>query len=165
MSMLFKRAVILAVAVAILGFIVSNAAVLQWLATQDPILDFFLWYVLLSVWLVVVYWALFHKVITLQLNVALLMFWFALGTVFYWAASDASLQNAGLATSRTSVPAFLLASEDQVVSQTFLWMGFSPAVTVILTYVVVPAILVFVAIMIAKRDGANLIHGLFGGHA
>ena len=113
----------------------------------------------------VVYWALFHKMITVQLNVALLMFWFALGTVFYWAASDAALQNAGLATSKTSVPAFLLASEDQVVSQAFLWMGASPALAVILTYVVVPAILVFVAIMIAKRDGANLIHGLFGGRA
>jgi len=165
MSMLFKRAVILAVAVAILGFIVSNAAVLDWLATQDPVFDFFLWYGLLSVWLVVVYWALFHKMITLQLNVALLMFWFALGTVFYWAASDAALQNANLATSKTTVPAFLLASEDQVVSQAFLWLGASPALAVILTYVVVPAILVFVAIMIARRDGANLIHGLFGGHA
>lgn len=165
MSTIFKRAIILAIAVAILGFIVSNAAVLQWLATQDPVFDFFLWYGLLSVWLVVVYWALFHKMITLQLNVALLMFWFALGTVFYWAASDAALQNANLATSKTTVPAFLLASEDQVVSQAFLWLGASPALAVILTYVVVPAILVFVAIMIARRDGANLIHGLFGGHA
>ena len=165
MTTIMRRAIILAIGVAILGFIVSNAAVLDWLATQDPVFDFFLWYGLLSVWLVVVYWALFHKMITLQLNVALLMFWFALGTVFYWAASDAALQNAGLATSKTSVPAFLLASEDQVVSQAFLWMGASPALAVILTYVVVPAILVFVAIMIAKRDGANLIHALFGGRA
>src|SRR5437867_2468912 len=165
MTTIMRRAIILAIAVAILGFIVSNAAVLDWLATQDPVFDFFLWYGLLSVWLVVVYWALFHKMITLQLNVALLMFWFALGTVFYWAASDAALQNAGLATSKTSVPAFLLASEDQVVSQAFLWMGASPALAVILTYVVVPAILVFVAIMIAKLDGANLIVGLIGGRA
>ena len=43
MTTIMRRAIILAIAVAILGFIVSNAAVLDWLATQDPILDFFLW--------------------------------------------------------------------------------------------------------------------------
>ena len=43
MTTIMRRAIILAIAVAILGFNVSNATVLQWLATQDPILDFFLW--------------------------------------------------------------------------------------------------------------------------
>src|SRR5437867_5970803 len=121
MTTLMRRALILAVAVAILGFIVSNALVLDWLATQDPIIDFFLWYGLLAAWLAVVYWALFHKVITVRLDVAIMIFWFALGTVFYWAASDAALQNASLKTSQ-NVPAFLLASEDQVISQIFLWL-------------------------------------------
>src|SRR5437762_1868836 len=99
--MLLRRAIILALSVAILGFIVSNAAVLQWLAVQDPILDFFIWYGLLAAWLAIVYWALFRKHITVRLDAAILIFWFALGTVFYWAASDAALQNAGLATSNT----------------------------------------------------------------
>ena len=157
----FGRALILAVSVGIMGFIVSNAAVLQWLATQSPTVDFFLWYGLLSVWLAVVYWALFHKHITVKLDAALLLFWFALGTVIYWAASDAALMNAGL-PSGGSVPSFLLASEDQVISQAFLSLGAAPWLAVILTYVVVPAVLVFIAVLLAKKGGANLIKGLFG---
>jgi hypothetical protein len=159
---LLKRALILAISVAILGFIVSNAAVLQWLAAQDPALDFVIWYGLLAVWLAAVHYALFSKMITVRLDAAILLFWFGLGTVFYWAASDVALRNAGL-PSGSSVPAFLLASEDQLISEFFLWLGASPAIAVILTYVVVPAILVFVAILIAKRDGVNLVRGLFGG--
>ena len=159
---LFKRAVLFAIAVGILGFIVSSAAVLDWLAAQDPTLDFVLWYGLLAVWSAVVYWILFGKLISVKLDLALLILYFALGTVFYWAASDAALMNASLPSGR-SVPSFLIASEDQLISSFFLWLGASPAVAVILTYVVVPAVLVFIALMLASKRGLGLLRGVFSG--
>jgi len=151
----FRRAILFALAIGGLGFIVSNATVLQFLAAQNPSVDFILWYGLLAIWSAAVYYILFGRLISVRTDVAFLMFYFAIGTVFYWAASDAALQNAGI-QSGGNVPSFLLASEDQLISSFFLWLGASPALAVALTYWVIPPVLVFLALMIAK-NGVGLL--------
>lgn len=145
--------------VAVLGFIVSNPTLLFWLASQDPILDFFLWYGVLAVWVAAAYWVLFRAPIRLNIDIALLILYFAFGTVFYWAASDAALLNAGISPQTVSnIPAFLLASEDQLISSAFMALGASPALAVPLTYWVVPALLVILALgFIAPNRAGSLL--------
>ena len=152
-----------ALLIAALGLIVSYGPLLAWLATQDPATDFFLWYVLLGAWIATAYYLLFGEFISVKLDAAILLLYFALGTVLYWAASDAALQNAGL-PSGGSIPAFLLASEDQLISEAFLALGVPIWLTIILTYAVVPAILIFIALaLIAPNRSKSAVHAFFGG--
>jgi hypothetical protein len=160
MSSGLGRAIKFGILLGLLGYFVSAPWVLRWLAAQDPNLDFVLWYGLLAVWSAAAYYVLFGKMITVKLSASFLLFYFAIGTVFYWAASSAALANAGIATTGT-VPAFLLASEDQLISSFFLWLGAPVWLAVILTYVVVPAVLAVIALVLAGPKATRMLKSVF----
>ena len=152
-----------ALLVGALGLIVSYGPLLAWLATQDPAVDFALWYALLAAWVAAAYYVLFGKLISVKLDAALLILYFALGTVLYWAASQAALTNAGISTGG-SIPSFLLASEDQIISEGFLALGLPVWLVVVLTYGVVPAVLVFISVaIIAPNRSRSAVRKIFGG--
>lgn len=152
----------LALMAAILGLVISNGWALYWLANEDPNVAFVLWYVVLAIWVAATYYVLFGKLIPVRWDASILILYFAFGTIFYWAASDTALLNAGLNASigagAGQIPAFLLASEDQLISSGFVLLGAPPWLAVALTYWAVPAILIFVTLaFIAPRRAQSTV--------
>jgi len=146
-----------------LGFFTSRPFLLQWLNTQNPILAFLLWYVLLFSFVQLGSLLIFHRLdyTTLRLGIGILVIAFAGGIVLYWPASTYSLNVVG--ATQAGTPSFLIASEDQLVYS--FWQFFLPFASNdalgILTYAITPALLVLIAgLFVAPRQFSAAFRGL-----
>lgn len=129
----------LAILVGLFGLVTSRRQVLDWIAPMTSLDSLIVWYIAFGLFVMAAGFYIFNQVWTPKYTIAILLVTWALGIILYWPVSNYSTAITG--AKLTGVES---ATEDAITYSFLQDLGIHDS-TGILTYAVVPAILILVA--------------------
>ena len=128
-----------AVVVGLFGLIMSRRQVLEWIAPMSSLNALIVWYVAFAIFLTALGFLVFQSHWNPRYTVALLLISWALGIVLYLPVSDYSTHITG-----ASITGVEGATEDMITFDALRSIGINDS-TGIITYAIIPAILILIA--------------------
>ena len=157
--MLHKAVLRVAILVGLFGFVMSRKQLLQWIAPMSNLNALILWYIFFAVFLTILGFLVFNARWSPRYTLALLLISWALGIVLYLPVSSYSTDITG--AQLTAVEA---STEDYITMDALESIGINDS-SGIITYAVIPALLILLAGLVIAPSFFNRIVGSVVGRA